>query len=196
MEREHARDRREAWLVQHDQGKVLFHEWHSAVQRRLDSDKAYTHFEEVHRRYWDLFRHIGMPSTELSLTVQRHRDGKTVDSEPLIEALESQQHFRPQIAHLVKQLLREGQLSNNQKCRVRRVLLRRLAFDGWHRHFCHLARLARALDSPELRQQLQALPSTPQLACLLTHLEQEAKMASVSGKTAPLAHPWPRPVPP
>jgi hypothetical protein len=176
MEREQARDRREAWRAEHDRGRVLFHEWRNAVVRRLDSDEAYTHFEEVHRRYWDLFRHIGMPSTELSLTLQRHRDGKPLDPEPLVEELETQARFHPAIAHLVKQLVREGALTSNQEHRVRAVLLRRLAFEGWHRHFRHLARLARALDSPELRQQLQALPHTPQLAHLQAHLEQEAQM--------------------
>jgi hypothetical protein len=176
MEREQARDRREAWLAQHDRSKVLFHEWRNAALHRLDSDEAYTHFEEVHRRYWDLFRHIGMPSTELSLTLQRHRDGKPLDPEPLVEELETQARFHPAIAHLVKQLLREDQLSPHQKCRVRAVLLRRLAFEGWHRHFRHLVRLARALDGPELRQQLQALPHTPQLMHLQAHLEQEVRM--------------------
>ena len=178
MDREQARDRREAWLAQHDKGKVLFHEWRNAVQHRLDSDAAYVNFEAVHRRYWDLFRHIGMPSTELSLALQRHRDGKSVNPEPVVEELETQVYFRPQLAHLAKQLVRENTLTDEQVARLRTVLLRRVAFAGWHRHFRYLVRLARALDGPELGEQLRALPQTPSIAHLLEHLEQEAQMAS------------------
>lgn len=168
LDREQALGRREAWLAQHDRGKALYHEWRNATLHRLDSDAAYAHFEAVHRSYWDLFRHIGMPSTELSLALQRHKDGKPVDPEPLVEELETQLKFRPHVAHLLRQLLRAGALSPSQQDRVCSVLLRRLAYDGWHRHFRALARLARALDcqSPELRQQLAQLPQTPQIVHL------------------------------
>jgi polyhydroxyalkanoate synthesis regulator phasin len=186
LDREQARDRREAWLAQHDRGKALYHEWRNATLHRLDSDTAYAHFESVHRSYWDLFRHIGMPSTELSLALQRHRDSKPVDPEPLVEELETQSKFRPHVAHLVKQLIREGKLSQNQKRRVGSVLVRRLAYDGWPRHFRALARLARALDCqcPVLRQQLTQLPQTPQLTHLLEHLEQEARMTRQETRVA------------
>ncbi|WP_394796262.1 hypothetical protein [Armatimonas sp.] len=177
LDREQALGRREAWLAQHDRSKVLFHEWRNAVLHRLDSDTAYANFEAVHRSYWDLFRHIGMPSTELSLALQRHRDGKPVDPEPLLEELETQSKLRPQLAHLTKQLVRKKRLTDDQLARLRAVLLRHLAFEGWHRHWCHLTRLARALEGPELRAQLQELPQTPQVAHLLVHLEQEARMA-------------------
>lgn len=176
LDREQALGRREAWLAQHDRSKVLFHEWRNAVLHRLDSDTAYANFEAIHRSYWDLFRHIGMPSTELSLALQRHRDGKPLDPEPLIEELETQSKFRPQLAHLTKQLVRKKRLTDDQLARLRAVLLRHLAFEGWHRHWCHLTRLARALEGAELRAQLQELPQTPQIAHLLAHLEQEAQM--------------------
>ena len=176
MEREQALDRREAWLAQHDRGKALFHEWRNAVLRRLDSDEAYARFEDVHRRYWDFFRHIGMPTTELSLALQRHRDGKPVNPEPLVEELENQPHFRPHVAHLLKQLAREGALSQEQQQRVGTVLLRHLTFPGWHRCLRDLTRLARALDHSLLDEALQNLPNTPQRAYLLTQLEQETQM--------------------
>ncbi len=185
MERVQALDRREAWLAQHDRSKVLFHEWHNAVVRRLDSDAAYERFEATHRRYWDLFRHVGLPSTELSLTLQRHHDGKPLDPEPLVDELEHQTHFSPLVAHLTKQLARENALSPEQRLRVQAVIVRRAAFDGWHRHIRYLARLARAVSSPELSCQLQALPKTPQIAHVLEHLEQEAHMATRTFLPAP-----------
>lgn len=189
LDREQARDRREAWLAQHDRGKALYHEWRNATLHRLDSDTAYAHFEAVHRSYWDLFRHIGMPSTELSLALQRHRDGKPVDPEPLVEELESQVIFLPRIAHLLKQLARAGRLSDHQQSRLHAVLCRQLAFDGWHRHFRVLARLARALDrqSPALRERLQALPATPQVTLLWEHLEQETRMTPAATLASPPA---------
>ena len=176
LDREQALGRREAWLAQHDRGKALYHEWRNAILHRLDSDAAYAHFESVHRSYWDLFRHIGMPSTELSLALQRRCDGKAFSPEPLVEALETQTHFSPLVAHLIKQFARDNALSPEQCRRVQAVIVRRFVFVGWHRHFRHLVRLARALDSTELRQQLQSLPSTPQLAHLQAHLEQETRM--------------------
>lgn len=148
MERVQALDRREAWLAQHDRSKLLFHEWRNAVVRRLDSDEAYERFETVHRRYWNLFRHVGLPSTELSLALQRHHDGKPLDPEPLIDELEHQTHFSPLVAHLTKQLARDNALSPEQRLRVQAVIVRRAAFNGWHRHVRCLARLARAVSSP------------------------------------------------
>lgn len=176
MEREQALERREAWLAQQDRGKALFHEWRSAVSRRLDSDDAYARFEKVHQRYWDFFRHIGMPSTELSLALQRHRDGKPVNPEPLVEELEHQPHFHPRIAHVLKQLARTGALSHEQERRVVRVLLHHLAFPGWHRNLRDLTRLACALDPTLLHEALQNLPDSPPRAYLLRQLEQDAKM--------------------
>ena len=176
MERVQALDRREAWLAQHDRSKVLFLEWRNAVVHRLDSDAAYERFETVHRRYWDLFRHVGLPSTELSLTLQRHHDGKPLDPEPLVDELEHQTHFSPRVAQLVKQLAREGTLSENQRLRVQAVIVRRAAFPGWHRHIRYLARLARAVNTPALSCQLQLLPKTPPTEYLLAHLEQAAQM--------------------
>lgn len=186
LDREQALGRREAWLAQHDRGKALYHEWRNATLHRLDSDDAYAHFEAVHRSYWDLFRHIGMPTTELSLALQRHRDGKPFDPEPLVEELEVQVRFLPRIAHLLKQLARAGRLSDEQQGRLHSVLCRQLAFDGWHRHFRTLARLARALDSAALRARLQALPATPQVALLWEHLEQETRMAPHAPRTPKL----------
>lgn len=176
LDRAQARDRREAWLAEHDRSRALYHEWRSAVVHRLDSEEAYQRFEEIHRCYWDLFRHIGLPSTEVSLALQRHKDARPADPEPLVEALESAPHFPTHIAHALKQQLRAGELTPGQKARVRAVVVHHCGFIGWHKSLRALVRLARVLDGPELRTALAALPQTPALLHVLAHLDQEHKM--------------------
>lgn len=167
-------DRREAWLAQQEQGKALYHEWHHAVTNRLTSEEAYARFEEIHAHYWDFFRHAGLPSTELSLAIQRHRDGKPGEPEPIIAALEIR--ITKRLLRIAKQVARRGALSENQKCRLCTLILACIDFPRWHREFTELARLARALAHPELRAQLEARLPDAHAAALLQHLDQEAKI--------------------
>ena len=176
IERERAIARREQWIAQQEKQSALFHEWRHAVKNRLDSDDAYARFEEVHRGYWDYFRHAGMPDTELSLTIQRWRDGRSVDAEVLVSALVAQEKFSRHLASFVRKLARAGELSGNQVRRVQRFVLAHAAFPGWHADYRHLARLARAVPENELAARLAQLPETPMRAALLGHLAQEASM--------------------
>jgi len=166
-------DRREAWLAQQDVGKVLYLEWRHAVDHRLESDAAYARFEEVHTRYWNYFRHVGLPNTELSLALQRHKDGKPVDPEPIVTALE--ERVTKRLLRLAKQLVRAGACSESQKRRLRALVLRCSDLPKWHREFPELARLTRALAHPELHDQLVARLPDPHAVVLLKHLDHEAQ---------------------
>ena len=168
--------RREQWMAQQERQSALWHTWRHAVKSRLESDEAYTRFEKIHRGYWDYFRHVGMPDTELSLAVQRWRDGRPVDSEVLVLALEERERFCAPIADMVRKLARAGLLSESQVRRVQIYVLRHAGFAGWHGNFRHLARLARAVLENDLAERIAELPRTSMTAALLAHLDQENKM--------------------
>lgn len=174
MDRLQMLERREAWLAQQEQGKALYHEWRHAVAHRLASEAAYAHFEEVHGRYWDFFRHAGLPNTELSLAIQRHRDGKPADPEPVLAALELRLNKR--LIRIAKQLALRDRLTLDQKRRLGALVLSAIDFPRWHREFTELARLARALPQPEFRSQVEARLPHPHAVALLQHLDQEATM--------------------
>lgn len=176
IERERAMARREQWIAQQEKQSALFHEWRHAVQNRLESDEAYARFETVHRGYWDYFRHAGMPDTELSLTIQRWHDGRSIDAEVLVSALVERASFSRHLASFVRKLARAGRLSENQARRVQRYVLVHASFPGWHADYRHLARLARAVPESDLAERLAQLPETPMRDALLGHLAQEASM--------------------
>ena len=130
IERERAMARREQWMAQQEKQSALFHEWRHAVKTRLESDDAYARFEKIHLGYWDYFRHAGMPSAELSLAVQRWRDGRPVDPEILVSALEGRETFSRCLADFVRKLARARSLSPCQVRRVQGYVLRHAAFSG------------------------------------------------------------------
>jgi hypothetical protein len=176
IERERAMARREQWIAQQEKQSAHFHTWRHAVNNRLESDEAYARFEEIHRGYWDYFRHVGMPDTELSLAIQRWRDGRSVDAEVLVSALVEDEYFSRHLASFVRKLARSRQLSGNQVRRVQRFVLIYAEYPGWHADYRHLARLARAVPENDLAERLAQLPETPMRDALLGHLAQEASM--------------------
>lgn len=167
-------ERREAWLAQQEQGKALYHEWRYAVANRLNSDEAYARFEGIHQRYWDFFRHAGLPSTELSLALQRHYDGKPGDPQPILEALEAR--ITKRLLRIAKQQAYQKAFSEQQRQRLHMLLLSCVDFPRWHREFTELARLARAVATPEFRAQLEARLPNAHARVFLAHLDQEASM--------------------
>lgn len=177
-ERERLLKRREAWLVQQEEAFAVWREWRRAVNRRLESGDAYAHFEAVHRQWWDWIRHVGMPDAELTIAIQRWRDGLPFDPEPVVAWLE--EGPRRGDAPLLR-LSRRLPLDEAQKARLRTLVLRLVDLPYWHRAFRAYARLAPILDTPLFRAALQARQAAGgapgcHADALLDALDQAARM--------------------
>jgi hypothetical protein len=155
-DRELALKRRERWLSQQEETLVVWKEWRHAIKHRLDSDAAYARFEAAHQQWWDWFRHYGMPDADVTIALQRLRDGRPADPQPLIDLLANSPPGR--FASLLRPLRR--MLPTPPSPEMRRplieVVVRVVDLPFWHRDFRAYARLARRIDDPSLRAALQA----------------------------------------
>lgn len=178
-ERTLARHRREMLLRQQEESLQLWKVWRGAVKRRNDSDDAYAHFEATHRALWDFFRHFGMPDADATLALQRWKDGRPFEVEPLVGWAERgpRRGDLPLLA-----LIKRQPIDEPQKERLRALVLRIVDLPYFHRNFRGYARLARRLDSPGFRAALRvrAIGGNPRAVAVEAHLEQEARMRAAN----------------
>lgn len=153
------------------QRNTLLREWRAAVDNRLLSEEAYTYFETIHTRDWDLIRPYWLPNVELSLAVQRLADGREGDPQPIIEWLETGPNYPAMGLHLLKR----ARLSDCQWLRLQTLVLQVVTQPEKVFQFRYWLRLARKLYTPPFREQVAAL-SGERARMLLAHLDQERSM--------------------
>ncbi|MGC4043862.1 MAG: hypothetical protein QM758_08640 [Armatimonas sp.] len=178
----------------YNQERQLVREWHSILKNRLDSDEAYARFETFLRQKDNRPDNWRTDNPEPLIAIYRHKDGKSIDPEIILHALEQEPRLSMVHLRIAKQLAFKGLWSESQLQRLRVMVLRHLSyrealvlksrFHGWHRCFLGLARLARAITDDSFEAQVHLLVSnsgaTGEMAArLIVHLEQERNMRVV-----------------
>lgn len=150
-ERELALRRKELWLRQQEESRDVWKVWRRAVKHRLDSDASYAEFEQTHLALWDWFRHAGMPDSEATLAMQRRADGKPFPMEPLVNWVAT----GPRRADsTLWRWVASTPLTPDQKQAIGAMVLRAVDRPYFFRGFRRLGPLARASETPWLRDEL------------------------------------------
>lgn len=155
--------------------------WRSLWKHRLDSDEAYTNFEVFFRQRVNTVRYLRSHNPELSLTIYRYCDGKPIDLEVILTALEQERIIAPYLLLIAKQLAIKELWSGSQLGRLQDILIKHLSFHRWHKSVRPIARLARVITSDDFEARVRLLlaygGAREEMATrLLAQLEQERKM--------------------
>lgn len=159
----------------------LLLKWLSLMKHRFDSEEAYAQFESYYRQNAGRLGSWNTPDPELLLTIFRHKDGKAIDPEIILNALEQEPRLSMLLLSIAKQLAIKELWSGSQLGRLQDILIKHLSFHRWHKSVRPIARLARVITDDAFEARVRLLlaygGAREEMATrLLAQLEQERKM--------------------